>query len=316
MAFGTLLWLPWAPLFLYQTLHTGTPWTSSASPGDGLAVFADFSGTGPWGSLLMFATFLLFIFGTFGRTATPGTTVALEHADGSISHTSAGPAVVLELRPRPGTAPLVAIAVGTMTIAVLFGALANAAFVARYTAVILPLFLLVVSTGLAVVPGRRFRLACGVVLCLAGLLTGVGQNGSPRTQAAQVASVLNAQAQPGDLVVYCPDQLGPAVDRLLRIPGIQQITFPRVGAPQRVNWVDYKKVIASTDVAAFAQGSLTRAGAAHTVWLVWRDGYPGLGGDCGYLKSWLDLFRGSGITLVRQNGARYYEFENLTRYTA
>ena len=42
-------------------------------------------------------------------------------------------------------------------LAVVLGAVANAAFVARYTAVVLPLFLLVVATGVAVLPGRRFR---------------------------------------------------------------------------------------------------------------------------------------------------------------
>jgi hypothetical protein len=130
-----------------------------------------------------------------------------------------------------------------------------------------------------------------------------------------VAAVLNAQAQPGDLVLYCPDQLGPAGHRLLTVQGVQEITFPRATGPERVNWVDYKKVIASTDVSSFVQAALARAGANHTVWLVWRDGYPGLGGDCGYLKSWLDLFRGAGVTLVRQSTGSFYEFENLTRYT-
>ena len=57
--------------------------------------------------------------------------------------------------------------------------------------------------------------------------------------------MLNVQAQPGDLVVYCPDQLGPAVDRLLRVQGVTEITFPRAIGPQRVDWVDYKKVIAA-----------------------------------------------------------------------
>lgn len=316
MGCGVALWLPWAPVFFYQTLHTGTPWSAPASAGDLLQVFADFSGSGPWGGLLMFATFILFVFGTFGKTAPAGTIVATEDPDGYVRHTTTGPAVVLDLKPRPGTAPLVAVAVGTVSVAVIFGALANAAFVARYTAVVLPLFLLVVSTGLAVMPGRTFRAGCISVLCVAGLLTGIGENSSPRTQATQVATVLNSQAQAGDLVIYCPDQLGPSVDRLLRVPGLEQITFPRAAAPQRVNWVDYTKTINSTDVASFAEEALSRAGSSHTVWLVWRDGYAGLGGACGYLKSWLDLFRGGGVTLVKENGSTYYEFENLTRYTA
>ena len=46
--------------------------------------------------------------------------------------------------------------------------------------------------------------------------------------------------------------------------------------PERVDWVDYKKVIARTDVDTFAQEVLARLPAGHTLWLVWRDGYPGL----------------------------------------
>jgi hypothetical protein len=315
MVFGSLLWLPWFPVFVFQTLHTGTPWTSSASPGDLLGVFSDFSGGGPWGGLLMFATFGLFLLGTFGRTAVPGTLVAIQDPSGFTRKVQSGPAVVLELKPRPGMGPLVGIAVGTLSIAVVAGAMANAAFVARYTAVVLPLFLLVVSTGVAVMPGRRFRAACISVLVLAGLLTARSENAAQRTQAVQVAAVLNAQAQPGDLVIYCPDQLGPAVDRLLTVKGVGQLTFPRAIGPQRVDWVDYKKVISRTDVSQFAQSALTQLAPGHTLWLVWRDGYPGFGGDCGYLKSWMDLFRDTGVTLVRQNGSTYYEFENLTRYT-
>ena len=314
MVLGGLLWLPWAPVFAFQTLHTGTPWTSSASPRDLLEVFGDWSGGGPWGGLLMYAMFLLFVIGTFGRTAAPGTMVTLEDGEGRVRQVRAGPAVLIELSPRPGMAPMVGIAVATLIVAVALGALANAAFVARYTAVVLPLFLLVMSVGVAVIPGRRFRVGCVAVLVLAGSLTGRAENAQQRTQAARIATVLNAQAQPGDLVVYCPDQLGPATDRLLRVPGLQEITFPRGIGPQRIDWVDYRRVIGSTNVSQFVQDTLGRVSANHTVWLLWRDGYPSLGGDCGYVKSWLDLFRQSGVTLVHANGDKYYEFANLTRY--
>ena len=315
MFIGGLFWLPWSPIFVFQALHTGTPWTSAAGPGDLLQIFSDYSGNGAWGTLLMFATFALFIVGTFGRSAAPGTTVAVADRHGRVREEPAGAAVVIGARPRPGMAPLVGIAVGTLIVAVILGAVANAAFVARYTAVVLPLFVLVFSAGVAVVPGRRFRVGCVAVLVVAGTLTGQSENSQQRTQAVQVAAVLNAQARPGDVVVYCPDQLGPAVDRLLKVPGLDQLTFPRAIGPQRVDWVDYKKTIASTDVSQFAQNALARVPNNRTLWLVWRDGYPGFGGDCGYLKSWIDLLRSPGVTLVHNNGARFYEFENLTRYS-
>jgi hypothetical protein len=98
------------------------------------------------------------------------------------------------------------------------------------------------------------------------------------------------------------------------VPGVQQITFPRAIGPTRVDWVDYKQTIASTNVSQFAQEALQRVAPNHTVWLVWRDGYPGLGGDCGYIQNWLGLLTQSGVTLIHANGGKYYEFENLTRY--
>ena len=314
VGFGALAWLPWSPVFAYQAMHTGTPWTGGASPGDVLGLFGDYSGPGSWGMLLMFGTFALFLVGVFGRTAAPGTSVCVTDPDGVEREVPSGPAIVIELRPRPGMAPLVLMALGTLAIAVVLGAVAHSAFVARYTAVVLPLFLLVVAGGIAVIPGRRFRVGCIAVLCIAGLLTGYGENKQQRTQAAHVAAVLNAQAQPGDVVVYCPDQLGPAVDRLITVPRVIQLTFPRAIGPQRVNWVDYRKVIVGTDVEIFAQEALSRLAAGHTLWLVWRDGYPGLGGDCGYLKKWFDLFQPNGATVVQQNSRVYYEYENLVRY--
>jgi mannosyltransferase len=172
----------------------------------------------------------------------------------------------------------------------------------------------VMAAGVAVIPGHRFRTGCVAVLVLAGILTGQTENSQQRTQAVQVAAVLNAEAQPGDLVVYCPDQLGPAVDRLLTVAGVEQITFPRAIGPERVDWVDYKKVIAETNVSQFAQAAIARVQSGHNIWLVWRDGYPGLGGDCGYLQGWLQQFQQSGVTLVHANGTKYYEYENLTRY--
>jgi len=313
--FGSLAWLPWFPVFVFQALHTGTPWTSAASPGDLLGVFRDFSGPGPWGTLLMFGYFALFVLGVFGAPAAAGTRVVVREPGGIERVVPSEPGVVLGLKARPGMAPLAAITTATLIVAVVGGILANAAFVARYTAVALPLFLLVAARGMSVLPGRRFGAAALGVAVVAGLVTGQSENAQQRTQAVQVAAVLNSQAQPGDLVVYCPDQLGPAVSRLIRVPGLTQITFPRAALPQRVDWVNYKQTIADTDVSLFAEHALARLPADRTLWLVWRDGYPGFGGDCGYLDSWLGLLKDPGVTLIHANGARFYEFENLTRFS-
>jgi hypothetical protein len=104
-----------------------------------------------------------------------------------------------------------------------------------------------------------------------------------RTQAGEVAAVLRSEARPGDLVVYCPDQLGPAVHRLAQ-PGLDQVTYPTFGSPKFVDWADYKKVLAHADPHAFARDALARAGT-HTVWLVTTPGYLTHPVVCGTLSS-------------------------------
>ena len=42
-------------------------------------------------------------------------------------------------------------------------------------------------------------------------------------------------------MAYCPDQLGPAVNRLLPAGRYLQTTFPRGTGPAFVNWVDYAR---------------------------------------------------------------------------
>jgi mannosyltransferase len=313
MFIGGLCFLPWAPIFVYQTLHTGTPWASSAGPADLLGVFDDFSGSGPWGTLLSLFFLLLMGLGLFGRTVVtrrgPVAGVTQAASDGDPTT-----AVALVTRPNPRVVSLAGVLVATLILAVGAGAIADAAFVARYAAVVLPLFLILVALGVTVFADRRVVVGILVLVSVAGLLTGYGENMQERTQAVQVAQILNAEAQPGDLVVYCPDQLGPAVDRLLTVPDVNELTFPRAIGPSRVNWVDYIQTIDRTNVEVFAQQMLVDLGANHTLWLVERDGYAGLGGSCGNLVNWLNLLRPSGATLVHANAGHYYEYENLLRY--
>jgi mannosyltransferase len=351
---GSLLFAPWVPIFVFQTMHTGTPWASAAGPADLLGVFGDYAGTGPWAALLAFLYFGLIVLGVFGRRAdvdlpgAPGVSAkddaaliasGLELAprrlkarvvagiDRAVGFVGFGPGgagasarrrqpgrgVTLVLQPNARALPVAGVLIGTLLLAVVAGAVAQAAFVARYTAVVLPLFLLLTALGVGVL-GRR-RLVGGVlaVLCVAGLLTGLGNNGQARTQAGVVAAVLNVDARPDDMVVYCPDQLGPAVDRLLVVPAVTELTFPRAIGAQRVDWVNYRATIDRTDVETFAQEMIARLAPGHTMFLVWSDGYPGLGSSCGNLQSWLALLLGQGAVLVHQKRS-FYENENLTRY--
>jgi hypothetical protein len=98
--------------------------------------------------------------------------------------------------------------------------------------------------------------------------------------------------QPGDVVAYCPDQVGPSVSRLLPadIAG-EHLTFPRATPPQLVDWVDYAKTNKAADPAAFAKMLLDRAGPTHTVWVVWAPGYRTFKDKCQGMLANLDLAR-------------------------
>jgi len=295
MCGGLLVWLPWSPIFVFQVLHTGTPWSSPPGPVNLLQVFGFFAGPGGWGTLLTYVLFALVALALFAKS---GPEVS---------------SVVVELRVQPRARLVGLLVVGTLSVAVVVGMVTSAAFDSRYIAVVFPLFVLLCALGLSTFASKKVMSGILVVACVAGLFSAQLQSSQPRTQAVQVAQVLNLEAQPGDMVVYCPDQLGPAVSRLLKVPGVTQLTFPRMTGPQRVDWVNYISAIRHTDVGTFAQEVFSRLSPENTLWLVWRDGYKGFGGRCGYLASWFEMLRPGGETVITAN-PRYYEYENLEQF--
>jgi hypothetical protein len=151
------------------------------------------------------------------------------------------------------------------------------------------------------------------VLAVLGLAAGATTAGAKRTQAGEVAAVLNAYAQPRDVVVYCPDQLGPAVNRLLTVP-VRQVTFPRLKGPSRVDWVDYAQAIQDVTPAEFAR-VVHRGAGERPVWLVWSPGYRPFRGRCEQLDENLDNVRTSRRVFVYLKAAVGSEHEYLIRYS-
>jgi mannosyltransferase len=109
---------------------------------------------------------------------------------------------------------------------------------------------------------------------------------------------------PGDVVVYCPDQLGPATSRLLP-DSLQQEVYPTGGSPARVDWVDYAERNRRADPAGYARDVAARAGGA-AVWLVSRPGYRTYDDQCEQLVQTLTALRGQPLVLVEADGA-YFE---------
>jgi hypothetical protein len=170
--------------------------------------------------------------------------------------------------------------------------------------------------GTRVFGDPRVRVALLGAVVLLGLAGGVRNVVDQRTQAGAVAAVLRAEAEPGDVVVYCPDQLGPAVHRILGDGrGLTEVTFPALGGPERVNWIDYRARIDRTDSQAFADAVLERAAGAR-VWLVTTPGYRSFEGRCEEVALALGTARPGGAQRIDPATGDVFEVVGLVEYPA
>ena len=297
LAAGGLLFLPWLPTFLFQNAHTGTPWADPPSYAAALQTVFAWAGGGTGPALLLgVVTLGLIGVALVGRTAdVQGRTVL-----------TLGPPV------RSLAALLTAVAVLTMLLGLTLTRVSSSGYAVRYSSVVLPVALLVAALGLRALP-RRARLVVGA------LVVGCGLGGSlsapfdsRRTQAPITAGALSARLQPGDLVVYCPDQLGPAMHRLLP-PGTPQIVYPTQAGPERIDWVDYAERNGAADPEAFATQVARRTRGA--VWLVYAEGYKTFRFQCQTLDQTLEALRGDREQVLRPQGG-YGEIHTLVRYSA
>ena len=295
---GTCGFLPWVPTLLYQLHHTGTPW---ASPADFTALVFTFTQFAGGDSDAGRALALVFAF--LGLLALGGS--ALD-----------GRRVVLDLRTRPGVRALALLAGGTLLLALIAGKLAGSTFADRYSAVILTPCLLVVAYGTTVLADSRVRQGIVAAAVAFGLAASVPNAFLTRTQAGHVALAVLARARAGDVVAYCPDQLGPAVSRELT-GRFDEIAFPRANSPEIVNWVDYAATVEHANPAKFARIVLQRAGSRGAIWYVWAPGYLNYGDDCQAIASDLAARRPMQQVVAEQGSDTPFEIfegENLYRY--
>jgi hypothetical protein len=295
---GCLTFLPWLPTFLYQSKHTGTPWATPASFAAMVSAIASFAGgstsQGRGLALLFFALIGLGLFGLATDRL---------HID-------------IDIRTRPLGRPLGIIIAGTLAGAILGGLVTNSAFDARYASVVFIPLILLVALGLTVFRDRHVRagvLALAVLLGLGGSIPNVTTN---RTQAGEVARAIATSGRPGDVVAYCPDQLGPAVNRLLPAGRYQQITFPRGTGPEYVNWVDYAAAVRAASPVTFAQQAETLASGGHQIFLVWSGGYQAYGTKCEAIVQTLEADQAyHGTNLVTGNNVAFYQPMSMIRLT-
>jgi mannosyltransferase len=308
VAVGCLAFVPWAPTFLYQAHHTGTPW--SAPPNFSAVInavtgFTDnqasssMAGTnqGRLLAIIYFAMLALALFGV-GRSER---------------------IVELDLHTRPRARGTTFIVVGTLFAAIAGGIITASAYSSRYAAVVFLPLLLLIALGTTTLLNPRVRMAVIAVAVAAGMVSSAQNVVTQRTQAPQLAAVLNVQARPGDIIAFCPDQLGPSVYRVTNDPGrYDMVTFPRGIGPQIVDWVDYQDAVNAGNPSTFARHLTTEAGSAHHIWLVWQPGYQTFGIKCEQLAA--DLLAdattggGGGRNWVVNHPSRFYEPMNLTEF--
>jgi hypothetical protein len=292
VALGGLLFVPWVPAFAHQVRSTGAPWAGRASLGDLVDVLHGYGAPerlDSAGWTLWLALLGLTILGVFGRRRRSG-------------------AIELRWRGRGVERALGAVTGLTLALALGAGIVGDSPVTARYTAVVFPLVVLLAAIGLS----RLSVAGASVVLAVAaatGLMGGWDASLAPRTAAPRVAAQIERLATPDDLVVYCPDQLGPSTSRLLETPA-PQITFPSYSAPQRVDWDDYLERFRGTDVDAFA--AEVDAMATGDIWLVTAPNYMTTSEGCRQMRESLAELRPRVTEIVPADG-RFFEQAQLFR---
>jgi uncharacterized membrane protein len=290
---GGVFFLPWLPSFLEQAKHTGTPWGRPVTPFTMLmTTFFDLGGP-PKGESQFLGVLVMALVGLalLGR--------AVDRYG-----------IELDLRTRPKARVEVIVIVGTIAVACIAGFASHAAFASRYTAVVVPLIILVAALGVTMVRDRRAHCILLAVLAVFGLIGSVRLWHEQRTQGGQIGRYITANGRPGDVIGFCPDQLGPST---LRYVGADRsgLAFPLATDAHFVDWVDYKQRQEKGDPVAFAS-LLDKRAANRTVWIVWAPGYRTLDIKCELLVSAMSKLRPGGIPVVTQ--AATFEHAWLYQY--
>jgi len=293
LAAGGILFLPWIPTFLFQVAHTGTPWAGPATL-NVLATSFDqwaggYFGVAPFLSLLLLGLTLVGLF---------------------VPRIERG-FIRVEPRVVPQARVFALLTFGPLILGATVGLALGTGFSERYTAPVLPFFVLLMALGVVVIRGERLRIGLLGVVVVLGLVMSTIVALRPRTQAAVIAEAIASRAVPGDIVVYCPDQLGPAVNRSLP-PGFDELTYPAAGSPRFVDWVDYAERNEAAHPGAFARAMIERAGD-NTIWLVTSPGYRTLARNCERMADLLGRLR-VRRTIVWEK-SRYFEGASLLRFT-
>ena len=294
MAAGSLLFVPWVPTFLSQLRHTGTPWAEPATFQAMVNAISEFAGgvgdAGRGLAVLILAVAGLALFGT--------------PIDGR--------RIELDLRTHPRGRGLAFVIAATLIFAIAEGLMSASGYAPRYTSVVFGLFILLIALGTTVFADRRVRYGVVGVAALLGLAAALGNVTKQRTEAVDIAAAIVAQGRPGDVVAYCPDQLGPGVSRLLPDAYVQ-LTYPAPSRRRSSTGSTTRRRVRPADPSVFANLLDTRAGPGHNVFLVWSGAYRTHMGVCEQIVVRLSALR-IGTRLIEPSPSKFFENSELHRY--
>lgn len=295
MVVGLVLFLPWVPSLLYQSAHTGTPWARPSAPTTVVAQSITEFGGGMKGDnvLLGVATVILALLGIFGRVVSRWRTE-------------------LDFRTQVETRPLLWVIGGTLVIAMAAMWATNSAFATRYDAVWFPLFMVLAAVGAVRFGSVGLQRGVLVVVLALGIVGSVRTSFThTRSQARDAAQAIEAHGHPGDLVVTCPDQLGPSLRR--ELPGTFPMgTYPDLAKPQLVNWVDYQARVNAASPERFADAVVKRANG-RGIFLAWASTYRTHVGVCEQVVNAITVRRSAPQSILADDGS-FYEHEAVLYY--
>ncbi|MBE3201837.1 MULTISPECIES: glycosyltransferase family 39 protein [Parafrankia] len=292
---GGLVFAPWLSNFFSQLAHTGTPWGEPASFAAVTHAYGQWAG-GPTtlGRLLLFIVTGLVAAGIAGRPL-------------------GGRFMLLDLKGLEPGRTLFFLATGTLIVAVAAGKAVGNAWADRYTATAFVPFLLVVGLGATMLADRRVFRGVVVLAALVGVVAGTSDVRRERSQAGEAAAVLTRLSKPGDVLLVCPDQLGPGLART--VPSwLKVYVVPTYAPPDRVNWVDYEERNEKANGVAVAERALAEAGS-HTVFMAGSGAYRTYEELCTQVRTTLQEQRPLADEVMTQGiPARVYENYALLRF--
>ena len=293
---GFVFFVPWLGGFWYQLRHTGTPWANTGRPTRVVSEsLVDFNGgVEPEAILLLLVTSFLLVVGVFG------------HRDRN--------QLVLGRSTEPWVSNAFAVFAATIVVGGTATFVSRSAFAGRYAAVFFPIFVVLVGLGLSRL-GHSWVRTGAVALVALFSLTGVAVQiaARDRTQAGEIATIINENAAAGDTVVVCPDQLGPALERRLR-DDVVALAYPALDSPRFVDWVDYEDRHRNVDPAAVARAIVERTPPTGRIWVEFLSSYRIVEAQCDRLIDALAQLRPTTAVLALPDGTRNFESAALRRF--